>query len=90
MTEAVTIARGTGESIEEVGISVNNISQMNIQIATAAEEQRAVSEELNRNVININNASEEVTLGTKGVVSECGKIMSITNDLTLSVSKFKI
>lgn len=90
MTEAVTIARGTGESIEEVGVSVNNISQMNIQIATAAEEQRAVSEELNRNVININNASEEVTLGTKGVVGECEKIMSITNDLTLSVSKFKI
>ncbi len=43
-------------SLQTILNSMNEISGMSLQIATATEEQSAVSEEINRNVANINDA----------------------------------
>lgn len=45
-------------SLETIANSVSQINDMSIQIANAAEEQNAVSEEINRNIITISDMSE--------------------------------
>ncbi|GCF90612.1 methyl-accepting chemotaxis protein [Shewanella sp. M-Br] len=90
MIETVYKAREAGESIAKISSSVNCISQMNIQIATATEEQGAVSEELNRNVANINEASEEVATGAKQMAMACNDLNHLATQLQDVVRKFRI
>ncbi|MCZ0753904.1 methyl-accepting chemotaxis protein [Aeromonas enteropelogenes] len=90
MAETVSSAREAGTSIAKISSSVSNISQMNIQIATATEEQGAVSEELNRNVVNISNASEDVAMGAKQMAQACNDLNHLATQLQHVVRKFRI
>ncbi|MFQ1928729.1 methyl-accepting chemotaxis protein [Aeromonas veronii] len=90
MADTVRTAREAGQSISEISGSVNSISQMNIQIATATEEQGAVSEELNRNVANISSASEEVAAGAKQMAQACNDLNHLATQLQDVVRKFRI
>lgn len=49
------------ENLAEISGAVQAVNSMNLQIATAAEEQSAVSEEINRNIVNINGVSEQTS-----------------------------
>ena len=44
------IRRRAGESLSAITVAVSTINEMNLQIATAAEEQTATAEEINRSV----------------------------------------
>ncbi|PJG59544.1 methyl-accepting chemotaxis protein [Aeromonas cavernicola] len=90
MTETVHTAREAGTSIAAISNSVNNISHMNIQIATATEQQGSVSQELNRNVINISTASEEVATGAQQMAQACNELNLLANQLQGVVSKFRV
>ncbi|MOA68694.1 Methyl-accepting chemotaxis protein (MCP) signaling domain protein [compost metagenome] len=50
---------------------------MNLQIASAAEEQNSVSEEVNRNVANIRDVTEQLTLQSE----ESARVSKTLNDL---------
>ena len=58
-------ANNAGEVFNSMTKAVNTITSMTTQIATAAEEQSAVSEEINRNIISISNLSESTVEGSK-------------------------
>ncbi|MEH6473136.1 MAG: methyl-accepting chemotaxis protein [Halopseudomonas sp.] len=51
--DCVSNAGRAGEALNEIGAAVTVINDMNIQIATAAEEQSAVGEEINASVTHI-------------------------------------
>lgn len=59
------------ESLGNISGAVANINDMNTQIATAAEEQTAVSDEINRNIVNISSLAEQTT----AVASDTGQAM---------------
>ncbi|NOX76781.1 MAG: methyl-accepting chemotaxis protein [Gammaproteobacteria bacterium] len=72
------------ESLTNVSSAVNAINEMNMQIATAAEEQTAVSEEINRNIVNISTlaeqttvASTETTHATENLAQEAGQLRAV-------------
>ena len=46
-------------SLEEIARAVDTITQMSAQIATAAEEQSAVAEDINRNIVEITHLADE-------------------------------
>ncbi|WP_177420623.1 methyl-accepting chemotaxis protein [endosymbiont of Lamellibrachia barhami] len=85
--EQVERARHSLVSISE---AVSTINSMNTQIATAAEQQHTVADEINRNVVLISDSSRE-TAGharqTRTIINDLGKRAS---GLQQAISQFKI
>ncbi|MEQ3639535.1 MAG: hypothetical protein ABNH03_07205 [Alteromonas sp.] len=50
-----------GKALEKVTVEVSAISEKNYMIASAADEQKTVSEEINRNAMNINGIARDST-----------------------------
>ncbi|HCZ9568571.1 TPA: chemotaxis protein, partial [Vibrio cholerae] len=48
------------EALEKIRLAIQQISDMNIQIASAAEEQSLVAEEINNNTVKIKDLSDQV------------------------------
>lgn len=57
--DCVEQGKQAGQSLESITNAVDRITQMTTQIATAAEQQSVVSEEINRNITRINDLSDE-------------------------------
>ena len=64
-------------ALQRVGDAVTVISDMNLQIASAAEEQSAVAEEVNRNVAGIRDVTESLS----GQADESARISQALNRL---------
>ncbi len=57
---AVEQASGANSALDDIQQLIVTISDMNTHIASAAEEQSLVAEEVNTNTLNIKNLSEQV------------------------------
>ncbi|MGS6325904.1 methyl-accepting chemotaxis protein, partial [Enterobacter hormaechei] len=55
---SVAHAEEAATALDGIGQRVNEITDMNAQIATAVEQQGAVSEDINRSIINIRDAAD--------------------------------
>jgi methyl-accepting chemotaxis protein len=58
--QAVAKAQGANSALERIRQSIQHISDMNLQIASAAEEQSLVAEEINNNTVKIKDLSTQV------------------------------
>jgi methyl-accepting chemotaxis protein len=85
---AVSQADETEQALDSIAEAVATIHRMNIQIATAAEEQNAVTEEMNRNVVSINDLSENSTRTARDVASAGSELAAMANELQELVSQF--
>ncbi len=77
------------ESLDIIAHSVSSIAEMNTLIATAAEEQSHVVEEVNRNIHNIQQISEETASGSLQVSQASNEIAQLTEQLRMQVSQFR-
>ncbi len=85
---AVNQADETEQALDSIADAVATIHRMNIQIATAAEEQNTVTEEMNRNVVSINDLSENSTRTARDVASAGSELASMAKELQDLVSQF--
>jgi methyl-accepting chemotaxis protein len=58
-TACVAMAEQTGEALRQVTNEVSSLSDINIQISTAVEQQSVVAEQVNDNILTISNMSSE-------------------------------
>ena len=79
-----------GLSLESITEMVSRISDMNAQIASAAEEQSAVAEEVNRNIVAISQVSEETAINSSQLTNAGEDVAKLALHLHGLVSKFKI
>lgn len=89
----VTTAENTQEVNQELDTMVNSVSEINdlsIQIATAAEEQSAVSEEISRNMHQIRTIVEELTGNSQNTTQSTTELSSFNDELKEIVGKFKL
>jgi len=86
---SVEKANEASTSLTAITQAVTNISDMNVQIATAAEEQSSVSEEINRNISNINDVVRQTAEGTGQISEASSELAQLSNDLQQLVSQFK-
>jgi methyl-accepting chemotaxis protein len=88
--ESVEQAAKAGEALQAITGVVDNIRSMNIQIASAAEEQSSTAEEINRNIVNISEVAQETAGGSQQTASASDELAKLASDLQSQVGKFKI
>ncbi len=97
MGEANAKAAESEEKVEESAMAlgeiagaIKSIEQMNIQIATAAEQQTAVAEDINRNIIEINDAAERGVQSMHQAQESTGELNEVAGQLREIVGRFKL
>ncbi|WP_028304148.1 methyl-accepting chemotaxis protein [Oceanospirillum maris] len=87
-TEAT--AKEAGGSLDRIFSAVESIRDMNDMIASAAEEQSLVAEEINRNVVNIVNISQTTSESTNQVNIASNDLAQQADMLHNLVQQFKV
>ncbi|KPJ94749.1 MAG: hypothetical protein AMJ53_04670, partial [Gammaproteobacteria bacterium SG8_11] len=96
MEQANTQAQQSIERVEQsTGLLVNiagritHLSDMNVQIASAAEEQTAVSNEINHGVVNIKDITSASAAAVEQVAGASGQLAGMSVQLKQLLSQFK-
>ena len=87
-TEALGLT--AGEALELITRTVSNIKEMNMQIATAAEEQSCVTEEVNQNVVRIVDVAESTSQGAQKNEESCQELLKMAQELNQRLSGFRV
>ncbi len=83
-------AAAAGKALVTINEAVERITGMNTQIANAAEEQSSVTEEINRNISNINQVAEQSTVGANQIAQASDDLASLADQLKGMVERFKV
>jgi methyl-accepting chemotaxis protein len=86
--DAAAQAEAAGAALESIRHSNSRIVEMNTQVASAVEEQSSVSEEINRNVSNLNQSFEETTQGAAQAALASENLSVMATDLQTLVGEF--
>lgn len=78
------------ESLHAINEAVEVIRLMNLQIASAAEEQSAVSEEVNRNVSTIRDVTEMLTRRSEDSASVSDTLNKLANKQQALINNFRV
>jgi methyl-accepting chemotaxis protein len=79
-----------GEALQTINTAVEHISVMNSQIASAAEEQSSVTEEINRSIISINQVADQTSSGAQQTAAASDDLAKLTEQLKGLVDHFKV
>ncbi|KAA8560719.1 Methyl-accepting chemotaxis protein McpU [Pseudomonas extremaustralis] len=88
--ESVQHAAKAAEALETITQAVSVINDMNTQIASAAEEQSAVAEDINRNVINIGQVANEVAGGADESSAASADLTKLAEQQRRLINQFKV
>ena len=86
----VQSSQQTGASLTAITGQVEHISDMNQQVATATEEQSAVTEEINRNVQGISDLARATAAEVQACREDCRTLQRLSEDLARQVGGFKL
>ncbi|MDH5516801.1 MAG: methyl-accepting chemotaxis protein [Gammaproteobacteria bacterium] len=86
---SVEKATSAGVALNEITNSVATISSMNIQIATASEEQSVVAEEINQNVVSISHVADSNAQASDQLAISSHDLADLATELQELVSQFK-
>lgn len=76
--------------LAQIADGVADISDRNVQIATAAEEQSAVAEDINRNVVEINDVAIQVSAGAEQTATTSLELARLAERQQPLVGRFKV
>jgi len=88
--ESVQHAAKAAEALETITQAVSVINHMNTQIASAAEEQSAVADDINRNVIIIGQVANEVAGGADESSSASAGLTKLAEQQRRLINQFKV
>ncbi len=86
--QCVANATASGDTLAQAQQIVNNIKDMNDQIAVAAKEQACVSNEMNANVQSVNDLSQITNVLALDTVHECDLLVKRLEEQTKLVGQF--
>lgn len=86
----VSKAVNATESLKAITISVGSITEMNTLIASAAEQQSHVVKEINKNIHNIQQVSEDTAHGSEQVSQASQQIAGLSENLRGMVNQFNV
>jgi len=77
-------------ALRRIGESVSVITDMNLQIASAAEEQSSVADEINRNVSSIRDVTESITLQADESAQISQTLNQLANQQQALMDQFRV
>ena len=89
-TRGVEMVSQAGASLDLIVGAVDTINTMNIQIASAAEEQSKVAEEVNRSIVNINHNGMQTAESVSQSANASSGLESLAGQLRNQVEKFNL
>lgn len=87
---SVEQANKTGNALAVITQAVRVINDMNIQIASASEQQTSVADEINQNVLNVKRIAEENAVSANQTKGSTIEIAQLSEQLKLMVNQFKV
>ncbi len=88
--QSVEHAAKAAQALETITQAVSVINDMNTQIASAAEEQSAVAEDINRNVINIGQVANEVAGGADESSAASAGLTKLAEQQRRLINQFRV
>ncbi|WP_424798415.1 MULTISPECIES: methyl-accepting chemotaxis protein [Pseudomonas] len=79
-----------GHMLEQISNSVATINDMNAMIASAAEEQSSVAEEISRNVTNVSQIAEKTSEASRQNVATSTQLASLASQLQRLMHMFRL
>jgi methyl-accepting chemotaxis protein len=88
--QATTQSNEASETFEKIGALVQQIMNQITQIATAAEQQYQVSEEISKNIVGMQASTSDVSKASQGLSTNADNLLSLSDDLNDLVGQFKL
>ncbi len=88
--DGVTKAESVSRSLDTIAEAVSTINSMNIQITSVAEEQASVSEEVGRNVTNINQIANDAEENIRQISATSEALQDLATQLQDWVAHFRL
>jgi methyl-accepting chemotaxis protein len=78
------------QSLEAITQAVSRINEMSAQIASATEEQSAVTEEINGNTLRIQDLAEHAVAASRQTAQERGDLVELARALRAGLARFRV
>ena len=88
--QCVSFNQEAGQSYSIISRAVSDIRNMTFQVATAVEEQSAVAEEVNRNVVNIQTQTEKTADASRANAENSERLTKDINAMREMVKQFSV
>ena len=82
-------AESAANHLDTVVDAIGQINDMTSQIATAADEQSSVSEDISRSVVTINDTADELSHGAGEVNQQSGQLFNLIKQLEGKLNRFR-
>lgn len=89
-TNTLERATATGKTIERIARAVEDSKQYNNQIATAAEQQTSVAEEISQNITRIRDVTDQSATSSHQTASSSNELARLGSELQSLVSRFRL
>ena len=83
------LARAAGEALDGIASAISQISERNLVIASASEEQAQVAREVDRNLVNIRDLSLQSSAGANQTSAASQELARLAIDLNNLVARFQ-
>lgn len=87
--DTLVLAQQAGDDIQAIEHGISNIQAMGQQIATAAEEQSSVAEEINRSIVNVNGIAEQSAAAVEETAASANELARLGQSLQMLVGRFR-
>ncbi len=84
------LARAAGEALDGIASAISQISERNLVIASASEEQAQVAREVDRNLVNIRDLSLQSSAGANQTSAASQELARLAIDLNSLVARFQV
>ena len=88
--DTVTLAREVGTELQAITETVSIIQAMNQQIATAAEQQSSVAEEINRSVLSVRDVADQSAEAARETAASTARLAQLGGELQTMIGRFKV
>lgn len=90
VSENVSAANNAGDALANITNAVKEIVDLNVQIASAAEEQTSVTEEINRNMVNISQQTDVTAESAQTLALAAEELRTLSSNLNQTVGRFRV